>query len=428
MNTTTGNSIADNQHAAMVEAILRTGGTHTSAVEQALRTVPRHAFLPGATLDQAYDPDLAVITKRAADGSALSCASVPTLVASMLEQLQVRPGDRIFECGAGTGYNAALLACPAGPDGTVTTVDIDADIAASAADALRQTGYPHVRVLAGDGAAGASRDGPFTRAIITVGAWDLPPAWWDQLAPGRLVVPLRWRGQTRAVAFVHDGYGVMRSDSVQLCGFVPMIGQDGEKTATIDPDGRVSLHWDADQDISPANLAAVLTTPRSEAWSQATVGPYDPFDGIWLRATATDPAICRIAATQAAIDSGLCTPAIASRSPALAKTTPSPTSHTHDSGKTCRRASPASEQSATAHADRNWQNVSAATFTHGTTTATPSRPSPPDATAPHPMTWLPPPSPRNIPPSRSPTRPLQESALDPTGPRSTSADHADQKS
>lgn len=140
MNTTTGNSIADNQHAAMVEAILRTGGTHTSAVEQALRTVPRHAFLPGATLDQAYDPDLAVITKRAADGSALSCASVPTLVASMLEQLQVRPGDRIFECGAGTGYNAALLACPAGPDGTVTTVDIDADIAASAADALRQTG------------------------------------------------------------------------------------------------------------------------------------------------------------------------------------------------------------------------------------------------------------------------------------------------
>lgn len=321
MNTTTGNSIADNQHAAMVEAILRTGGTHTSAVEQALRTVPRHAFLPGATLDQAYDPDLAVITKRAADGSALSCASVPTLVASMLEQLQVRPGDRIFECGAGTGYNAALLARLAGPDGTVTTVDIDAEIAARAADALRQAGYPQVRILTGDGAAGVSRDAPFTRAIITVGAWDLPPAWWDQLAApaGRLVVPLRWRGQTRAVAFVHDGYGVMRSDSVQLCGFVPMIGQDGEKTATIDPAGQVSLYWDADQHITPSLLAGALTTSRREAWSQATVGPYDPFDGIWLRATATDPAVCRIAATKAAIDSGLCTPAIASRSPALAE-------------------------------------------------------------------------------------------------------------
>ena len=320
MNIAAHVSPSGDLHAAMVEAILRTSGTHTSRVEQALRAVPRHAFLPHATLEQAYDPDLAVITKTAADGSALSCASVPTLVASMLEQLKVRPGDRIFECGAGTGYNAALLACLASPGGAVTTIDVDPDIAAQAVGALRLAGYPDVRVLVGDGAFGAVTDAPFTRAIVTVGAWDLPSAWWDQLAAGgRLVVPLRWRGQTRAVAFVHDGDGIMRSDSVQLCGFVPMIGQDGEKTAAIDSDGQVSLYWDADQPISPSALTGALTAPRSEAWTEVTVGPYDPFDGIWLRATATDPANCRIAVGKAANDSGLCTPAIAARSPALAE-------------------------------------------------------------------------------------------------------------
>ena len=305
-------------HAGMVDAILRTPGPHTARVEQALRAVPRHAFLLEATLKDAYDPDLAVITKRAPDGSALSCASVPALVASMLEQLLVLPGYRVFECGAGIGYNAALLARLTSPGGTVTTIDIDSEVAGHAA--LAQARYETIRVLTGDGAAGAPDDAPFDRSIITVGAWDLPPAWWDQLAPGgRLVVPLRWRGQTRCVAFVRSGDGTLRSDSVQLCGFVPMIGQDGEKTATVDEDGWVSLYWDADQPINPASLAGVLTRPRAEAWSDVTVGPYDPFDGVWLRATAADPAICRIAANRAAIESGLCAPAIATRSPALAE-------------------------------------------------------------------------------------------------------------
>jgi len=96
-----------------------------------------------------------------------------------------------------------------------------------------------------------------------------------------------------------------------------MIGQDGERAGHIDPDGQICLYWDADQPIDPAILSGVLTQPKTAAWSGTTVGPYDPFDGVWLNLTATEPGTCRIAADRAAVDSGRCTPAIPSRSPAL---------------------------------------------------------------------------------------------------------------
>ncbi|MCP2274417.1 protein-L-isoaspartate(D-aspartate) O-methyltransferase [Actinokineospora diospyrosa] len=317
MNTTT-DSAPETLRARMVDTILAAGHAQTPAVEAVLRAVPRHRFVPEASLEDAY-ADIAVITKRADDGAALSCASVPTVVAMMLDQLDVHPGQRVLEIGAGTGYNAALLAELVGPDGAVTTIDIDDEVTAGARRGLDATGHEHVRVITRDGALGAPEHGPYDRIIITVGAWDLPPTWHDQLLPGgRLVVPLRWRGQTQAVAFIRE-QDRLRSDRMDLCGFVPMIGQDGEKNGTITTDGTVTLYYDIDQPIDTAALTGVLDQPRTSAWSGITIGTSEPFDGVWLTLTATDPATCRIAATQTAIDSGLCTPAISSRSPALAE-------------------------------------------------------------------------------------------------------------
>lgn len=301
---------------AQLIAQLRDAGYLTSPmVQQAMEVVPRHAFLPAVTIADAY-ANQPVVTKCDTDGTSLTSASQPSVVAAMLEQLDLAPGLRVLEIGAGTGYNAALLRQLVRPDGQVTTVEIDPQVADQARTALAATGHPDVHVATGDGAHGWQPHAPYDRIIITTGAWDLPPAWWDQLTDrGRLVVPLRWRGQTRCIAFDYHG-GHMVSRSVQLCGFIPMQGGDGEHTLPL-ANGAITIGYDEDQPVDPAAIAGVLDQPRRETWSGVSVGSQDSFDGLWLQLATAEPGTCRIAAQPSAVDSGLATPAIPTRTPAI---------------------------------------------------------------------------------------------------------------
>ncbi len=95
MNATTAGTPPEALRATMVDHVVNAGHARSGPVEEAMRTVPRHHYVPAATVEEAY-ANIAVITKRASDGAALSCASVPTVVAMMLDQLDVRPGDRIL--------------------------------------------------------------------------------------------------------------------------------------------------------------------------------------------------------------------------------------------------------------------------------------------------------------------------------------------
>ncbi|MFE7652585.1 methyltransferase, FxLD system [Streptomyces bottropensis] len=285
-------------------------------IEQAMRIVRRDLHLPGLDPADAYTNRAVTIKDNPNGPLALSCASVPSTVAMMLAQLDPQPGDHILEIGAGTGYNAALLAELVGPDGQITTIDIDAGVALHAREALNCTGYEHVRVMERDGLKGAPEHAPYTRMIATVGLWDVPATWWEQLADGgRLVLPLRWRGQTRSVALTRHG-DTLVSDDMQLCGFVPIIGQHGERTTEL-ANGTVRLHHDQDQPVAPGLLAEVFSTPLTEVWSQARVGNEESFDSIWLRATASDNTVCRIEVTKQALEDGVRRPAIPGRSPAL---------------------------------------------------------------------------------------------------------------
>ncbi|WP_018501130.1 class I SAM-dependent methyltransferase [Parafrankia discariae] len=110
MNTaaSTHGATPDELRAAMVDRLAISGAVLTGAVEDAMRAVPRHLFVPDAAPGEAY-AEQAVVTKRAPDRTSLSCASGPGIVAMMLEALIVLPGQRILEIGAGTGYNSALV-------------------------------------------------------------------------------------------------------------------------------------------------------------------------------------------------------------------------------------------------------------------------------------------------------------------------------
>ncbi|MFE7909746.1 methyltransferase, FxLD system [Streptomyces albogriseolus] len=290
-----------------------------AAVERAMRTVPRDAFLPGLDLENAYTDQALTIKDNPGKPLPLSCASVPSVVAMMLEQLDARTADDVLEIGAGTGYNAALLA-ELVDRGSVTTVDIDSDVALHARTRLNANGYEHVTVIERDGLLGAPENAPYDRIIATVGVWDIPATWWDQLNDGgRLVLPLRWRGQTRSVALTRHGNALV-SEGMELCGFVPIIGQHGEKTSPLNADDTIRVHYDEDQDVDPNSLAATLQTgkPALEVPSAQRVGGEEPFDGVWLRATAGDDRVCRLEVTPQALEQELLRrPAIPVRSPVL---------------------------------------------------------------------------------------------------------------
>ena len=178
----------------LVRDLARRGAIRTDGVRAAFLAVPRETFLPAFAaregLEAVYRDD-AIPTKFDDAGFAISSSSQPAIMAEMLEQLSLEPGMRVLEIGAGTGYNAALLAELVGPRGSVTTIDVDPEIARNARAALRH-GKHGVRVVVADGRDGFAQRAPYDRVIVTASSDTVPHAWFDQLTDGGLLeVPLR---------------------------------------------------------------------------------------------------------------------------------------------------------------------------------------------------------------------------------------------
>ncbi|MEU5537714.1 methyltransferase domain-containing protein [Streptomyces sp. NPDC020362] len=175
---------------------------------EAFAEVPRHLFVPSyyvgvqggyerrwgespdprareRWLHGAYaDTPLATLLR---DGELLSSASQPSLMARMLVALGVEDGDRVLEVGAGSGYNAALLAHRLRDDDLVTTVDLEPEITDAARQHLAAAGY-HPVVVTGDGARGVPGRAPFDRIIATCTLPTVPWVWLAQCRPGAVIL------------------------------------------------------------------------------------------------------------------------------------------------------------------------------------------------------------------------------------------------
>ncbi|GLZ30900.1 hypothetical protein Lesp02_30890 [Lentzea sp. NBRC 105346] len=291
----------------MVDELISEGTIVSARVEAAMRKVPREQFAPGVDLEEVYQLYNGVVTKRDEAGTSVSSVSAPQVQAHMLEQAEITEGMRVLEIGSG-GYNAALIAELVGPSGQVTTVDIDEDITDRASRFLDETGYSRVNVVLADAEGGVAEHAPYDRILVTVGAWDVPPAWVEQLAPtGLLVVPLQVRGLSRTIAFEKTDQCLV-SRSARLFGFVSMQGAGAHQgKLLIMRDGEVTLRFDDDFPVDSTALEGVLDTPRVEVWSGANIGRFELWAGtqMWL-ATAL-PGFCRVVLDKKR-DSGLISP------------------------------------------------------------------------------------------------------------------------
>lgn len=283
ITTTTGPA---GLRAAMVDSLIGGGHLRTKEIITAFTETERHQFLPGTDLRAAYAND-AVPVKHDDDGEMISCISAPSIVATQLEQLDVRPGHKVLEAGAATGYNAALLSRLAGPGGHVWTVDVDQDLVDGAARNLAAAGASNATVVLGDGAAGLPAHAPYDRIQFTVGAGDVPVGLLDQLAPGgRLVIPMRIRGSiSRSFAFERGGDGIWKTVSCEMATFVPLRKSAGTDTRTLvrmEGEGDVYLETFREQDVDREALRTVLDQDSSKVYTGVKFRQGSPWQWVYL--------------------------------------------------------------------------------------------------------------------------------------------------
>ncbi len=197
----------------MVEDQIEARGVSDPLVLEAMRTVPRHRFVPDDLIDHAYaDHPLPI-----GFGQTIS---QPYIVALMSEALGVRPGDRVLEIGTGSGYQAAVLA-EMGAE--VYTVEIIPELAEQATVRLRSLGYGDVATLNADGYFGWEEHAPFDVIIVTAAPDHLPQPLVPQLAPGgRLVIPIGPIGAIQTLwRFTADPSGDLLAEGLGAVTFVP---------------------------------------------------------------------------------------------------------------------------------------------------------------------------------------------------------------
>lgn len=287
----------------MADTVIAGGWAPSTRVQQALRAVPRHRFIPESPLPAAYDHDLPIVTRRDEAGRAVSSISAAWLQADMVERLRLEPGAVVFEAGSG-GYNAELMAAVTAPAGRVITVDLDPYVIHRTRRLCAEAGSGRVTAVLGDGSLGAPGHVPpggFDGSVITHNVWDVAPAWREQLAEGRyLVLPLEIHGYTRAIALQRQG-DVLHARDWTYCGFLRDRGTAAHTTPKAPlADGRLQLRFHDGPTLDTTGLDEALRHERHEVATGVLLPGGYSYETLQLYAATTLPGFCRLAPDRSA--------------------------------------------------------------------------------------------------------------------------------
>ncbi len=205
----------------MVEGLVRRGYIESSSVEEAMKKVPRHEFVPPRVKDSAYIDSPQPI----GEGQTISA---PHMVAMMVEKLDIGEGQKVLEVGAGRGYHAAVIGELVGEKGIVYSVEFIETLARSAQKSLTECGYQNVRVIHGDGSSGHQKKAPYDRISVACGASKIPAPMIKQLkVGGKILIPIGSQFFQKLVrATKMDEYDI-KKENLGGVRFVPLRGEYG---------------------------------------------------------------------------------------------------------------------------------------------------------------------------------------------------------
>ena len=203
----------------MVRRQIESRGIENPMILDAFRDVPREAFVDESQRPWAYDDHPLPI-------GAGQTISQPYIVALMIEEAEIAPGDRVLEVGAGSGYAAAIMSRIAA---SVVGIERQHDLVQIAQERVDRLGYRNVRIVEGDGTLGWPEDSPFDAILAAASGRHVPKPLVDQLAPGgRLVMPIGDPGGAQElIKVVKRPDGTTTQESLGGVRFVPLIGEEG---------------------------------------------------------------------------------------------------------------------------------------------------------------------------------------------------------
>jgi protein-L-isoaspartate(D-aspartate) O-methyltransferase len=160
------------------------------------------------------------------DDDVPSTISQPSFVLRMLDMLKLERGQKVFELGTGSGWNAALIGNLVVPDGCVYSLELIPDMAQTAAMTMDALGIKNVNVIEGDGGEGYAAGAPYDRAIFTAGAYDLPHQFFEQIKEGGLLlIVIKSGGGGDTLFLLRKEHEYFESLEGMPCGFVQMKGK-----------------------------------------------------------------------------------------------------------------------------------------------------------------------------------------------------------